>query len=50
MLTEQIVVSESSTGDTLPLGFITAEDGRTLLAVAGRNLYIYIIRYFYPSY
>lgn len=42
MLTEQIVVSESSTGDTLPLGFITAEDGRTLLAVAGRNLYIYI--------
>ncbi|XP_046816981.1 zinc finger protein 236-like isoform X1 [Vespa crabro] len=34
MLTEQIVVSESSTGDTLPLGFITAEDGRTLLAVA----------------
>ncbi|KAL2726673.1 LOW QUALITY PROTEIN: zinc finger protein 236-like isoform X1 [Vespula squamosa] len=34
MLTEQIVVSESSTGDTLPLGFLTAEDGRTLLAVA----------------
>ncbi|XP_043500967.1 zinc finger protein 236-like isoform X1 [Polistes fuscatus] len=33
MLTEQIVVSESSTGDALPLGFITAEDGRTLLAV-----------------
>ncbi|XP_015177319.1 PREDICTED: zinc finger protein 236-like isoform X3 [Polistes dominula] len=34
MLTEQIVISESSIGEALPLGFITAEDGRTLLAVA----------------
>lgn len=37
MLTEQIVVSESSNGDALPLGFITTEDGQTLLAVAERE-------------
>lgn len=40
MLAEQNVIMESTdTGDTVPLiGFITTDDGHTLLAVAGKTV------------
>jgi len=45
MLTEQNIVMESiDSNDTLPIGFITTDDGHTLLAVAGKRIKIqYII-------
>lgn len=41
MLTEQNVVLESiDSSDTMPIGFITTDDGHTLLAMGGKNLKI----------
>jgi len=38
MLTEQNVVLESTdSSDTMPIGFITTDDGHTLLAMGGKN-------------
>jgi hypothetical protein len=44
MLTEQNIVMESiDSNDTqLPIGFITTDDGHTLLAVAGKRIKVYI--------
>lgn len=41
MLTEQNIVMEPvDSSDMLPIGFITTEDGHTLLAVAGKSTWI----------
>lgn len=38
MLTEQNVVLESTdSSDTMPIGFITTDDGHTLLAMGGKD-------------
>lgn len=39
MLTEQNVIMElTDSSDTLPIGFITTDDGHTLLAVGGKTI------------
>jgi len=45
MLTEQNIVMESvDSNDTLPIGFITTDDGHTLLAVAGKRIKVQYIK------
>lgn len=39
MLTEQNVIMElTDSSDTVPIGFITTDDGHTLLAVGGKTI------------
>lgn len=39
MLTEQNVIMElTDSSDTMPIGFITTDDGQTLLAVGGKMI------------
>lgn len=45
MLTEQNVIMElTDSSDTVPIGFITTDDGHTLLAVGGKTIELYIIQ------